>query len=68
MCVPDRGVVQGEADGIVEGQAESLVGVVTALVVEQVRLDVLKDGEKYTARLIGGDTAARAGYALGDRG
>lgn len=44
------------------------MGVVTALVVEQVRLDVLKDGEKYTARLVGGNTAARAGYALGDRG
>ena len=51
-----------------ERQAKSLVSVVTALILEQVRLDILEDGEEHAAGLVSGDTAARAGDALGDRG
>ena len=51
-----------------ECQAESLVRVVTALVLEQVGLDVLEDGEENTAGLVSCDTAAGASDTLRDRG
>ena len=49
-----------------ECQAESLVSVVTALVLEQVGLDILKDREEGAAGCVGSNTAAGAGYALRD--
>ena len=49
-----------------ERQAESLVSVVTALVLEQVVLDVLEDGEEHTASLVSSDTAAGASDTLRD--
>ena len=42
------------------------MGVVAALILEEVGLNVLEDGEENAARLIGCNTAARAGYALRD--
>ena len=44
------------------------MGVVAALILEEVGLNVLEDGEENAARLIGCNTAARAGYALRDCG
>ena len=60
--------VQGETDGVVEGQAESLMRVIAALVLEQVVLDVLEDGEENTAGLVSSDTAAGASDTLRNRG
>ena len=65
---PEGSVGLGDADSVVERQTKSLVSVVTALILEQVRLDILEDGEEHAAGLVSGDTAARAGDALGDRG
>lgn len=54
-------------DGIVEGEAEGLVRLFATLAaIEQVRLDVLEDGEEYAARLVGRDVTVGAGNALGN--
>ena len=48
-------VGNGDTDGVVEGQAKGLVRIFTALAaVEQVRLDVVANGEKGAARRIRG--------------
>ena len=44
------------------------MSVVTALVLEQVGLDILKDREEGAAGCVGSNTAAGAGYALRDCG
>lgn len=65
--LPDGRVVLREPDGVVEGETEGLVDLLTALpAVEEVRLDVLKDGEEHAARRMSGDVAVGAGDALGD--
>ena len=42
-------VRQGEADRVVERQAEGLVDVLTALAIEQVRLQVVQEREEHAA-------------------
>lgn len=65
--MPNGRVVLREPDGVVEGQTERLVDLLTALsAVEEVRLDVLKNREEHAARRMGGDVAVGAGDALGD--
>ena len=52
-----------------EGQAERFVHLFTALAaVEQVRLNVIKNGEEHTARLVGRNITIGAGNALSDGG
>ena len=52
-----------------ECETERLVYLLAALAaVEQVRLDVLEDGEEYTAGLVGRHAAIGASDALGDGG
>ena len=57
----------GDTDGVVESETERLVHLFSALAsVEQVCLDVIKDGEEHAARLMGSDVAISAGDALRD--
>ena len=63
---PERRVSLGDADSVVECQPESFVRVVTTLVLEEIGLDILENGEEHTARLIRRHAAARAGNAFGD--
>ena len=42
---------KGETNSIVEGQTEGLVDVLTALTVEKIRLQVIKEGEEHAALL-----------------
>ena len=49
-----------------ECQSKSLVRVVAALVLEEIGLDILENGEENTARLISRYAAAWAGNAFGD--
>lgn len=56
-----------ERDGVVEREAESLVGLVSALVEEQVVLELVADGEEVAARRVGsGVDAVRAGDTPGE--
>lgn len=57
----------GDADGVVEGEAEGLVDLLTALAaVEQVRLDVVDDGEERAAGRVRGDLAGGARHTAGE--
>ena len=49
-----------------ECQSKSLVRVVATLVLEEIGLDILENGEEDTARLVGRDVTVGAGNALGD--
>ena len=57
----------GERDGVVEREAQRLVGLVAALVEEQVVLQIVANGEQAAARRIGGgiDTVG-AGHPPGE--
>ena len=58
-----------ERDGVVEGETERLVRLLRALVVEQVRDDVVADREEGAARRVGrGVLAVGAGDTLGNSG
>lgn len=68
-CVPNGSVAPGDTDGVVESQTKRLVRLLATLAaIEQVRLDVLEDGEEHTARFVSRDVAVGAGNALGDGG
>ena len=57
----------GEGDGIVEGQTKCVVCFVTALVVEQIVLKIVTDGEERAAgRICGGVHAVGASDTFGD--
>ena len=61
--------MQGEADGIVEGQTEGLVHILTASsAIKEIRLEVVEDREEDAARLVGRDIAVGARNALRDGG
>ena len=49
-----------------EGQTQGLVSLLSAGVVEQVRHDIITDGEQSTARRVGRDMARRALNAAGE--
>ena len=49
-----------------ECQSKSLVRVVATLVLEEIGLDILENGEEDTARLVSRYAAAWAGNAFGD--
>ena len=66
MQLPEGRVGLGNTNRIVERQPERLMSVVTALVVEEVGLDVLKNREEYTASLVGGNAATGTGDAFGN--
>lgn len=56
-----------DADGIVEGEAEGLVDLLTTLAaIEQVRLDVVDDWEERAAGRVRGDLAGGARHTAGE--
>ena len=64
MCLEGR----RESDRVVEDETEGLVGLLRALVVEQVRDDVVADGEEAATRRVGrGVYAIGAGNTAGER-
>lgn len=58
---------RGERNGVVEREAERLVGLLSAGVVEQVLDDVVPDWEQSTTRSVGRDMARRALNPAGER-
>ena len=57
---PERRISLRDADSVVERQAQSLVSVVAAFILEQILLDIPDDREEGAARRVGRDTAAGA--------
>ena len=70
-CVPKLAASSDggrDTNGVVEGETERFVSLLTALAaVEEVRLDVLEDGEEHAASLVGRHAAIGASDALGER-